>query len=136
MASLRSISGIAFSTAHFWMKQQASSTLSLATTVAACSISSFCCGVPPCANIHINSQILPISYRFIHILDMKLLKIALTSIRFVIVWSTRRIMCIIDGYGSTITRKHCESTVAYWFILQTHTQKVVGSNLPSAYAST
>ena len=45
VASLLSISGPAFSTAVFWMKQQANSQLSWAIRAAASSIISLCCGV-------------------------------------------------------------------------------------------
>lgn len=44
VASLLSISGPAFSTAVFWIKQHASSQLSCASWAAACSIMSLCCG--------------------------------------------------------------------------------------------
>lgn len=48
VASLLSISGIALSTAVFWIKTHANSALSVANTVAACSIASLSLALAVC----------------------------------------------------------------------------------------
>ena len=54
--SLLSISGRAFSTAFFWMKAQASSTLSRATMVPVVSMVSLCAGVRFLPRVAMNSS--------------------------------------------------------------------------------